>query len=142
MTIPEAEVRKIMAEVAVLTSKVTALELCQKSTEAHDQRQDTALYAVENRATSLERTWAEYAADREDEKKKSEKRWKAIMAICLAIGSDNLGYNLWTHAQPYLAPYMSKQFFWFSVTVVMFLLFTYGIWIGLNSFKTRRKSNG
>ena len=137
--IPEAEVRKIMSEVAALNVRMGAMEKWKDHAEDHDERQDRAIYLVENRATALERTWSEYMIDRQEEKKKSENRWKASMALLLAIASDTLGYNLWTHAQPLLAPYMSKQFFWFTVTIVMFFLFTYGVWVGLNSFKARNK---
>lgn len=137
----EREVRALVADVATLMAKTSGFEKFQADTGRKDEAQDRALLAVETRCTLLERSWQQYVADREDDKKKAEKRHKAVFALLIAIASDNLGYNLWEHAQPYLAPYMSKSFFWFSVTVVMFLLFTYGIWVGLNSFKGRKEKS-
>ena len=131
-----------MSDVAVVMARTSDFETFRREKILKDEAQDRALFAAENRCTALERTWTEFVAGREEEKKTAEKRWKAIMAVIISIGIDNLGYDLWSHAQPYLAPYMSKQFFWFSVTLVIFFLFTYGAWIGLNSLKRKKARDG
>jgi len=116
---------------------MASLEDWRKQVEAHDDAQDKALFDLQGEVRDLKKDLSMII----EGQSKTKKMLKAILAVVVAIGSDNVAYNLWSHAQPVLAPYMTKQFFWFSVTIVMFILFVYGIWIALNSFRKGGKEN-
>lgn len=133
------EGNQLMTDVAALKTDMAELKRWRVDVEQHDRRQDDALYAVERKQDSLERRLDQWETDRKADQRKTEAWHKAILALAGCSAIDAVGWNLWNYVQPFLEPFMSRRFFWFSISMIGFLLLVYGLWILLNS---SRKAQG
>ena len=118
-----------MALVATLEQKVIHLEERTKRIEGHDEAQDKAIYKLEGDVRDVKKDIALILKGQE----KTHGILKGILAISGCSAIDAVGWNLWDHVEPYLQPYMSREFFWFSISTVGLILFVYGVWVVIHS---------
>jgi hypothetical protein len=132
------EANQLMSDVATLKAQMGELNRWRVDVEDHDRKQDSALFAVEKRQDSFEFRIEQWECDRKASEKKSSARQKAILALCGCSAIDAVGWNLWNYVKPFLEPYMSRNFFWFSISIVGFGLLIYASGV---LFKPKKESS-